>query len=53
MIPDPTSPATIVESRRGLVRSVEFGVYMSLETATDLHHWLGEYITEAKNQGEA
>ena len=49
---DVSSPATVVESRRGLIRNVEFGVYMSLETASDLHQWLGEYLAEAANQGE-
>lgn len=49
---DPEAEATVVEARRGLIRNVEFGVYMSIETATDLHKWLGEYLAEAESQGE-
>lgn len=49
---DNETPATVVEARHGLIRNVEFGVYMSLDTAADLHQWLGEYLAKEKRQGE-
>ena len=51
---NPDDPATVdvdekakpvfVESRQGLVRNVEFGIYMSVEVAQKLHDWLGNQI---------
>ena len=45
---DKNKPATIVETKRGIIRSVEFGVYMSVDTAADLYDWLGKMLKETK-----
>jgi hypothetical protein len=34
----------VLESRSGIVRHVEFGVYLTLESAKTLHEWLGQQI---------
>jgi len=49
---DESKPGVVVETRRGVVRSVEFGVYLDLDTAAKLHRWLGNYLTEASSSGE-
>ncbi len=48
---DHSKPATIVEAKRGIIRSVEFGVYMSVETASQLHEWLGQLLKEEQVGG--
>jgi hypothetical protein len=50
---DEKSPAEPVESREGIVRNVEFGLYMSLESAEQLHTWLGKQLQELKKQGSS
>lgn len=37
-----------LEGLTGIVRNVEFGVYLSIETAEQLHQWLGTKIEELK-----
>lgn len=49
---DHSKPATIVEAKRGIIRNVEFGVYMSVETASQLHEWLGKFLEEETAGGE-
>ncbi|MBR1154875.1 hypothetical protein [Bradyrhizobium sp. JYMT SZCCT0428] len=43
---DNSHPAEIIEAKRGLIRSVEFGIYMSVDTAAELHEWLGKLLQE-------
>jgi hypothetical protein len=45
-------PGEPVEGRQGLVRNVEFGVYMSVNTAEQLHAWLGQTLQTMKNREE-
>ena len=47
---DASVPATVIESRQGIIRSVEFGAYLTLETAKQLHAWLGEHIAASENE---
>lgn len=44
------APGEPIESRDGLIRNVEFGVYMSVDTAVQLHEWLGQQL-EAMKKG--
>lgn len=42
-----------VDSKKGIIREFETGVYMTLETAKELHKWLGDQILffeEQKNK---
>lgn len=39
-----SGPGSVLESRSGMIRNVEFGVYMSVETATQLRDWLTKQI---------
>jgi hypothetical protein len=34
-----------IESRSGVIRNMEFGVFLSAETARQLHTWLGEQLS--------
>lgn len=47
---DSESPAETLEGLVGIVRNVEFGLYMSVETAEQLHAWLGRSIKALKNE---
>jgi len=49
---DKDVPGQPVEGRHGLVRNIEFGVYMNIETATQLHEWLGQQIDAMKGGGK-
>ncbi len=33
-----------IDSKKGIIREFEAGVYMTIETAKELHKWLGENI---------
>lgn len=48
---DDEVPAEPVESREGIIRNVEFGLYMSVATAEQLHAWLGRTIESLKTPG--
>lgn len=37
---------TPLESRGGLIRNVEFGIYLSKEAAKQLHEWLGDNLKD-------
>lgn len=39
---------TPMEGLTGVVRNVEFGVYLSADTAEELHEWLGARLKELK-----
>jgi hypothetical protein len=39
-------PAQFVETRTGLVRNVEVGVYMDIDTVKRLYEWLGKRLEE-------
>lgn len=41
---DQSVPPVQVDGRSGIVRNVEFGVYLSLQTAIELRDWLNEHI---------
>ena len=43
--------ASFVDTRSGIVRSVEVGAFLSVDVAERLHQWLGEKIAEAKALG--
>ncbi|MBY5488678.1 hypothetical protein ELH49_20715 [Rhizobium ruizarguesonis] len=45
---DPKSPPVVLESRTGVVRNVEVGLYMSIDTAEQLRDWLTENIIRMK-----
>jgi len=47
---DEEAPAEPVESRQGIIRNVEFGLYMSVETAEKLHAWLERNIDSLKHR---
>lgn len=47
---DATDTGVPLESREGLVRNVECGVYLNLESAQNLYDWLGVRIQEMKKQ---
>lgn len=47
--PDYNQSAEVIESRRGIVRSVEFGAYLSVETAEGLLNFLGKHLKEIKS----
>jgi hypothetical protein len=44
---DPNKPGAVIEGRVGVVRNVEFGLYLSIPTARELYDWLGSQIQEA------
>lgn len=41
-------PPTNVESRQGVIRHVEFGVYLDVDVAERLHQWLGENVARIR-----
>lgn len=50
---DPNKPGTLIEGRVGVIRNVEFGLYLTVDTARQLHEWLGRQIIETeKAEGE-
>lgn len=49
---DAETPVEPLEGREGIIRNVEFGVYMSVATAEHLHEWLGRNIAALKGQME-
>jgi hypothetical protein len=44
LVLDQSKPGTLIDGRTGLIRNVEFGLYMSLATARELQEWLGRQI---------
>ncbi len=42
-------PGEVVEGRHGFIRNVEFGVYVSVQTAEKLHEWLGQNLATIKS----
>lgn len=47
---DPDTPPVVVESRSGIVRNLEFGLYLTPETAQTLHSWLGNQLASIKGE---
>jgi hypothetical protein len=45
---DETIPANVLDSKTGIIRNVEFGVYLSLDSAERLYTWLGAQIENLK-----
>jgi hypothetical protein len=45
---DNSVPPVVIDSKKGLVRNVEFGVYLSLDSAERLYTWLGANIESLK-----
>jgi hypothetical protein len=45
---DKSKPAEVIESKRGIIRSVEFGIYLSIDKAAEFHEWLGKMLQEVK-----
>ena len=45
-------PGETIEGRHGIIRNVEFGVYMSVKTAEQLHEWLSRNLEKIKAGGE-
>jgi hypothetical protein len=43
---DPDKPPEVIEGRAGVVRNVEFGLYLSPSAAKTLHEWLGSQLEE-------
>lgn len=43
---DSAVPPQNIEGRSGLIRNIEFGVYLNLDTATGLRKWLDEQIKQ-------
>ena len=41
-------PAQQIDGRVGIIRNVEFGVYMSVQVAVELRDWLDKQITDTK-----
>jgi hypothetical protein len=50
MMFDTDAPAEPVEAREGIIRNVEFGLYMSIDTAELLHDWLGRNIAALRGR---
>jgi hypothetical protein len=52
---DPNKEPSIIDGRAGVIRNVEFGLYLTPQVAQDLHEWLGRQLRnleENKVQGE-
>jgi hypothetical protein len=49
---DPDKPGVVLEGKVGIVRNVEFGLYLSVPTARKLHEWLGSQIELMKGDGK-
>lgn len=47
---DTSNPGVPLESRGGIVRNVELGLYLSVETAEHLRDWLERHIKEIKGE---
>lgn len=45
---DAGSPGVPIEGRTGVVRSMEVGVYISYETAREIHEWLGKQLQQVE-----
>jgi hypothetical protein len=45
---DPTSEPVVVEGKSGLIRNLEVGLYMSIDTAEQLRDWLVENLEKFK-----
>ena len=45
-------PGEVIEGRQGIIRNVEFGVYMTTQTAEQLYEWLGRNLELIKAGGE-
>jgi hypothetical protein len=45
---DETQQPVFIESRQGLIRNVEFGVYVDLQVAEKMHTWLGTQIEQMR-----
>lgn len=41
------------DSKKGIIREFETGVYMTFETAKELHKWLGEQIVRFEKETKA
>jgi hypothetical protein len=41
---DPNSEPVTIDSRAGVIRNLEFGLYLTQDTAKHLHEWLGKQI---------
>jgi hypothetical protein len=41
---------TPVEGRSGIVRNLEFGLYLTPDTAEELHRWLGRHLKFMKGE---
>ncbi len=46
---DETQSPVFMDSRQGLVRNVEFGIYLDLGVAEKMHDWLGKQIEQMRN----
>lgn len=46
---DETQTPIFSDSREGLVRNVEFGLYLDLGVAERMHEWLGKQIEQMRN----
>jgi hypothetical protein len=44
LVIDESVPPIPVEARSGLIRNLEFGLYLTSETASELHQWLGRQL---------
>jgi hypothetical protein len=50
---DETASPVSVETRQGIVRNVEFGTYLDIETARRIHAWLGDRIAQAEKESKS
>lgn len=46
----PDRPGKVVEGRAGVVRNVEFGLYLSQDTARELQRWLEKQLATLKER---
>lgn len=47
---DPNAPPVPVEARTGIVRNLEFGLYLTPKAAATLHEWLGAQLESMKGE---
>lgn len=47
---DLEKPPIPLEGRAGIVRNLEFGLYMNADVARELHDWLGKRLLELKGE---
>ncbi|MCJ2047985.1 hypothetical protein MKK58_26105 [Methylobacterium sp. J-078] len=45
---DGSGPSTVLEGRSGIIRNIEFGVSLSIDTAETLHKWLGSQLASMR-----